>query len=64
MGRIAVDEVREAIRSMSNKKAGGTDGSIAEILKCLDDDNLAEIAEVLSNYWENEKVPEELTHAK
>eukprot|EP00973_Karenia_brevis_P019527 2678839-Karenia_brevis.AAC.1 len=49
---------------MSNNKAGGTDGTTIEILKCLDEDNLEEIAEVLSEYWENEMVPEELTHAR
>eukprot|EP00973_Karenia_brevis_P036392 5018779-Karenia_brevis.AAC.1 len=49
---------------MSNNKAGGTDGTTIEILKYLDEDNLEEIAEVLNLYWAEEKVPEELTHAR
>eukprot|EP00973_Karenia_brevis_P021897 3011849-Karenia_brevis.AAC.1 len=45
LGRITAKEVKEAIKTMSNNKAGGTDGTTIEILKCLDEDNLEEIAE-------------------
>eukprot|EP00973_Karenia_brevis_P079568 11040260-Karenia_brevis.AAC.1 len=64
LGRITAKEVKEAIKTMANNKAGGTDGTTIEILKCLDEDNLEEIAEVLNIYWAEEKVPDELTHAR
>eukprot|EP00973_Karenia_brevis_P068983 9588691-Karenia_brevis.AAC.1 len=64
LGRITAKEVKEAIKTMSNNKASGTDGTTIEILKCLNEDNLEEIAEVLNMYWADEKVPEELTHAR
>ena len=59
-----MDEIKTAIKTMANNKAGGIDKCTAEVLKCLDDSNLEEIAKILTDYWDKEAVPEEMTHAR
>ena len=59
-----MEEVREAIKSMANNKSSGIDNCTAEVLKCLDEENLNEIAKILTNYWQQERVPDEMTKAR
>ena len=63
-GDITREEVKEAIKSMANNKASGLDNCTAEVLKCLDDENLSEIANILTEYWREEEVPDEMTRAR
>ena len=63
-GDITKEEVRDAIKSMANNKSSGIDNCTAEVLKCLDEENLSEIATILTKYWNLEKVPEEMTKAR
>ena len=58
--RLIVGEIRAAIKSMANNKTGDMDRCIVEVLKCLDDINLREIAEVLTECWTEERVPESM----
>ena len=50
IGDITVEEIKSAIKTMANNKTGGIDNWSAEFLKCLDDNNLKEIADILKNY--------------
>ena len=49
---------------MANNKSSGLDTCTAEVLKCLDDENLEEIAKILTVYWKQEEVPDEMTKAR
>ena len=49
---------------MANNKSSGLDNCTAEVLKCLDDENLEEIAKLLTVYWKQEEVPDEMTRAR
>ena len=50
-GDIEVNGTKEAIKTMGNNKSSGLDNCTAEVLKCLDDENLEEIAKILTEYW-------------
>ena len=53
-----------AIKTMKNNKSGGPDGMTAEIYKCIDDTNLIAFAEIMTDMWNQEKMPNELAHAR
>ena len=63
LGKISVEEIKAAIKTMANNKAGGLDRCNAEVMKFLDDSHLGEIADILSDYWRNAAVPDEMTKA-
>ena len=43
---------------MANNKSSGIDNCTAEVLKSLDDENLAGIPKILTEYWKEEEVPD------
>ena len=64
LGKITVEEIKAAIKSIANNKSGGIDTCTAEILKCLDEGSLGEIAYILTEYWRQESVPDDMTRAR
>ena len=54
-----LNDLRGAIKAMSNSKSPGMDGLPAEIFKILDDDMLLKLYEVVELCWTEEAVPQD-----
>ena len=59
----SLDEVRKAIKQMSNGKAPGRDGISAEIFKALSNEALQTFHGILISIWEMEEVPADFRDA-
>ena len=64
VGPIRIDELMRAIRKMKRRKAPGPDQVPIELFKEMYSHNLAEILNLLNEWWEKEEVPEEILLAR
>ena len=58
-GPIETTEIKNAIQSLANNKAGGEDEITPEMLKAMDETNLGTLKILFNKVWEEEKVPEQ-----
>jgi hypothetical protein len=58
---IMKDEVRQAIKSIKNNKATGSDGIAAEMIRSLDELGVDVFTKLINNIYDTGEIPEDLT---
>lgn len=56
---VTADEVTKAMKKMKNNKAPGPSGLTVDLLKATGRTGVAELTEVMKNFFESERMPEE-----
>jgi len=52
-------KIAQQIKTLKNHKTAGEDGIQSEILKCLDEDNISDIQNLIELVWKEERIPED-----
>ena len=63
-GDLEYFEVVKAVKKLKTNKAPGPDGTVTELFKFLDQDNVISLTECLNSLWRNKKVPDEFVQAR